>query len=65
MKAGVQQSSVLGPVLSVIYKTSLIYLIESLNASFHFYAEDTKIYMTVGDSPESQEILTHIYEAVT
>ena len=41
MKTGIPQGSILGPILFIIYTAELQYLLDSLNVSYHFYADDT------------------------
>ena len=60
LDTGVPQGCVIGPVLFVIYTASLHYMLDSLIVSFHFHADDTQVYVTVDDFPESKKI-THIY----
>ena len=57
--------SVLDPILFVICTASLHCLLDSLKVYFRFYADDTQIYMNLDAHLESQEKLTHIYEAVS
>ena len=55
----------LSPILFVIYTTTLQHLLSSLDVSFHFYADYTKIYFTVSDKQEAEIKTINIYESVS
>ena len=60
LQYGVPQGSVLGPVLFTVYTGTLAFLLEAHGDSYHFFADDTQLYITVEDIDEAKHRLSSL-----
>ena len=58
LQYGVPQGSVLGPVLFTVYTGTLAFLPEAHAVSYHFFADDTQLYIRVEDTDEAKHRLS-------
>ena len=57
---GVLQDSVLGPVRFTVYTGTLAFLLEAHGVSYHFFADDTQLYIRVEDIDEAKHRLSSL-----
>ena len=60
LQYGVPQGSVLGPVLFKVYTGTLAFLLEAHGVSYHFFADDTQLYIRVEDTDEAKHGLSSL-----
>ena len=60
LQYGVPQGSVLGPVMFTVYTGTIAFLLEAHGISYHFFADDTQLYIRVEDVDEARHRLSSL-----
>ena len=64
METGVPQGTILAPILFSIYTIELYHVLQKFDVSCHFYADDTRLLITVDDEGETRRDFRLVLEAI-
>ena len=66
VKYGVPQGTVLGPISFTVYTLPLANIVKKHDVDYHFYADDTQLYMSfIPSSPHSDETVDKLKNCLT
>ena len=57
LHCGVPQGSVLGPLLFTVYTSSLVNVMVAHGVNYHFYTDDSQLYIQIDNIPDAKERL--------
>ena len=58
LHCGVPQGTVLGPLLFTVYTSSFVNVLVAHGVDYHFYADDSQLYIQIDNIPDAKERLT-------